>query len=132
MEVVRQSRSRAASLIGFASVIAVALGLSTQAGVHDVFAWCGLVSYLIVVGAAIYVMLPRVFHYTLRANRMDAWFNLPENLGNEHMLRSAALAHDANYAFNKRTVMWMQAGVVLGMFGLGAEAVFLFLGLVLS
>lgn len=132
VEIMSQTRGRAIGLVGFGSLLATALGLSADPGNVTGWQWAGIAAFGVAVGAALFVLSPRQFHFALLATRIDAWFDRPDNYGNDHMLLSAAKAHEENYLFNKPKIMWMQAGVFWAMLGLAAEAVFLVLSLVLT
>ena len=132
VEIIGQTRGRATGLVGFGSLLAAALGFSTDASSISGWQWAGVIAFGVALAAALFVLSPRQFRFALLATRIDKWFDDPNNHGNFHMTFSAARAHEENYNFNKPKIMWMQAGVFWAMLGVMGEAVFLTLSLVVS
>jgi hypothetical protein len=130
MTSVREARQRAGNMLGYAAVVAAALGFTADDGL-GVFTGIALAGFLIVAGAAMYVLYPRVWHQDLRAARIDEWIGHPDNTGIEHMLRSAAMAHDENYAANLNKVDRLHRGIIVAVGGIVIESVALVLQLVL-
>jgi hypothetical protein len=130
MESVREARHRAGNMLGYAAIVAAALGFTADQGL-GVFGSVALAGFLVVAGAAMYVLYPRVWCQDLRAARIDEWIGHPDNDGIEHMLRSAAMAHDENYASNLKKADWLHRGIMVAVSGLVIESVALVLQLVL-
>lgn len=128
---VREARQRAGSLLGYASVVAAALGFSAEKGQLGIYGWTAVGGFLLVGAAVIYVLYPRSFHQDLRAADIDAWFDNSENTGVDHMLRSTAMAHDENYEFNLAKVIGLHRGITVAVIGLVVESAALTINLVL-
>jgi hypothetical protein len=128
---VREARQRAGSLVGYASVTAAALGFTAADRSLGFFGWVAVAGFLLVGAAAMAVLYPRTFRQDLRAVKIDAMFDDPDNSGTEHMLRTLALAHDENYAANLSTVTWLHRGISAAVAGLVIESTALVLRLVL-
>ncbi|CAN5710349.1 hypothetical protein BH11ACT8_BH11ACT8_02440 [soil metagenome] len=122
MQSVREARQRAGSLLGYASVLAAALGFSVD-GSLGASGGVAVASFLVVAFTAMAVLYPRKFSQDLAAGRIEAWFDHPANTGVDHMLRSAALAHEENYESNERSVVWIHRGIMTAVGGLVVETV---------
>lgn len=131
MHSVREARQRAGSLLGYASVVAAALGFSAADDRLGLFGWTAVGGFLLVGAAVIYVLYPRLFHQDLRAADIDAWFDHSDNTGVDHMLRSTAMAHDENYVFNFPKVIRLHRGITVAVVGLVVESAALTINLVL-
>lgn len=118
---VREARHRAGSLLGYAALVAAALGFSAGDGRLGVTGWVAIAGFLLVGVAVSYVLWPRVFRQDLRAAEIDAWFDHPDNSGVDHMIRSTAMAHDANFAFNLPKVTKLHRGITVAVAALVVE-----------
>jgi hypothetical protein len=130
LDSLREVRQRAGNLIGYASVVAAALGFSAA----DDLRWpsiVALIAFLVVAGAALYVLFPRTWHLDLRAQKIDDWIGSADNEGIEHMIRSLAMAHDENYAGNLVKVDRLHLAIMAAVVALVVEAIALVLQLVL-
>ncbi|MFO6453400.1 MULTISPECIES: hypothetical protein [unclassified Aeromicrobium] len=128
---VREARQRAGNLLGYASIVAAALGFSARDGELTATGWAAIGGFLIVGLAVVYVLYPRRFRQDLQTAEIDAWFDHPDNTGVDHMVRSAALAHDANYAYNRSRVTKLHRGITVAVVGLVIETAALATKLVL-
>lgn len=118
---VREARHRAGSLLGFAALVAAALGFSASDGQLGVTGWVAIAAFLLVGAAVIYVLWPRVFRQDLRPAEIDAWFDHPDNSGVDHMIRSTAVAHDENFAFDLPKVAKLHRGITVAVAALVLE-----------
>jgi hypothetical protein len=116
-------RSRAATLVGVASLIAGVFGFTSDA-TWTLGAGVALGGFVVAGGAGLFVLCPRTWFFDLRPAEIDLWFSLidPNDEGVVHMLRSAALTHQADYDANKDKLRWMTAAIFWMIIGLEAEA----------
>src|SRR5215204_4097055 len=110
VELISQLRSRAASLVGFASLVTTALGFTARSGATDAWAWVGLAFFFTVLALALFVIGPRTFRCALRPSEIEGWLELRAASPQDPVLL-AATRHEANYDFNMAKIVRMQAAV---------------------
>ena len=125
---VREARQRVGNLLGYAAVIAAALGFTVK-GEIGVMGWVAVGGFLTVSCAALVVLYPREFRQDLDVGRIREWFAAPD--GVDHLLASAAAAHGANYNHNRRRVRWIHRGISVAVVGLVVETLALVAKLVM-
>lgn len=131
MHSVREARQRAGSLVGYAAVVAAALGFSADGTSLGVAGGVAVAAFLVVAFAAMAVLYPRTFKQDLGADQIDTWFDDPDNTGVDHMIRSAALAHAEDYEANRLRVAWIHRGIMIAVGALVVETIALVVRLVL-
>ncbi len=124
VELISQLRSRAASLVGFASLVTTALGFTARTGATDAWAWVGLAFFFTVLALALFVIGPRTFSFALRPSDIERWLEMPATAPQNPLLL-VARRHEANYDSNMARIARMQAAVFWAMVGLGAESALL-------
>lgn len=118
---VREARQRAGNLLGYAALVATALGFSARNGRLDVLGWVAIGGFLLTGAAVTYVLRPRLFRHDLSAGDIDGWFDHEDNTGVDHMIRSTAMAHTANYASNVPKVIRLHRGITVAVAGIVIE-----------
>ncbi len=132
MHSVREARQRAGALVGYAAVVAAALGFSADGSSSlGVAGGVAVAAFLVVALAAMGVLYPRTFKQDLGADRIDTWFDDPDNEGVDHMIHSAALAHAQDYEANRLRVAWIHRGIMIAVGALVVETIALVMRLVL-
>jgi|GEM_PF-5671725 len=122
-ESVQRVRERAIGLVGFGSIVAAAFGFAGGTG-RSVAGAVALAAFLVVVGTAGYVLIPREFHFELGANRIDAWiYKDPSTRDVNHIRRSTAQAHAENHRYNRTKLNRLQAAIAVGVGALAVETV---------
>jgi hypothetical protein len=129
-ERVQNVRERAVGLVGFGSIVAVALGLGDDRRFGAIGA-IGVGAFVIVAASALFVLWPREFRFELSAVRMRAWLKLPEAADLAHVIESTASAHAENHAYNHRKLHQLQTAIAVGVVALTVETVALVTRLVL-
>jgi hypothetical protein len=125
---VREARQRVGNLLGYAAVIAAALGFTVEGSI-GALGWVAVGGFLTVSFAAFVVLYPREFRQDLDVSLVRDWFVAAD--GVDHMLASAAAAHGANYSHNRRRVRWIHRGISLAVVGLVVETLALLAKLVM-
>lgn len=128
---VREARQRAGSLLGYAALVATALGFSAADEALGALGWVAIGGFLLTGAAVIYVLRPRLFSHDLSVADIDAWFDHPGNTGVDHMIRSTAMAHNENYAANSPQVIRLHRGITVAVVGIVVETAALAAKLVL-
>jgi hypothetical protein len=131
-ERVQHVRERAVGLVGFGSVVAAALGLDGDPHLGVAGAIAAL-SFFVVAGTALFVLVPREFLFELSARRIEGWLDEPDTrrLGPNHMLYSTAVRHDEHHASNHKKLSRMYNAIAVGVAALSVETVALVTRLVL-
>ncbi|WP_148575648.1 hypothetical protein [Nocardioides caldifontis] len=132
-ERVHNVRDRAIGLVGFGSIVAASFGFVGDRAL-DTTGYVAALAFVLVAGAALFVLFPRKFHFELSATRIDAWFDdrHTQRLGPDHMLYSTAMSHQANHTYNYAKLARMQTSIAIGVAALAVESLALLARLVLK
>lgn len=128
---IRETRGRAGAMLGYASIIAAALGLTTEGAVGG-WGYAAMAGFLVVACCAAYVMWPRELKHDMSAKVIEDFIHSDACRDVDHVIRTVALGHWRNHQDNANMHGTLQRAIVIAVGGLALEAIALIVRIVVS